>query len=69
MFCPFSPETNCHEYGDSQMDKPQRGRPKRAELSDVSINTGAQSIDTERTSLMKTFHSLAINPLKFLFNL
>ena len=24
----------------SQIDKPQRGRPKRAELPDVNINTG-----------------------------
>ena len=32
---------------DSQVDKPQRGRPKRAELPDVNINTGAQSINTE----------------------
>ena len=24
---------------DSQMDKPQRGRPKRVELPDVNINT------------------------------
>ena len=32
----------------SQIDKPQRGRPKRAELPDVNINTGAQSINTER---------------------
>ena len=30
---------------DSQIDKPQRACPKRAELPDVSIlNTGAQSI-------------------------
>ena len=36
---------------DSQMDKPQCGRPKRAELLDVNINTGVQSIDTERVSL------------------
>ena len=36
---------------DSQTDKPQRGRPKRAELPDVNINTGAQSINTERVSL------------------
>ena len=28
---------------ESQIDKPQRGRPKRAELPDVNINTGAQS--------------------------
>ena len=32
---------------DSQIDKPQRGRPKRAELLDVNINTGAQSINTD----------------------
>ena len=37
---------------DSQIDKPQRGRPKRAELPDVHINTGAQSINTERVSLI-----------------
>ena len=36
---------------DSQIDKPQRGRPKRAELPDVNINTGAQSINTEKASL------------------
>ena len=36
---------------DSQIDKPQRGRPKRAELPDVNVNTGAQSINTEITSL------------------
>ena len=29
---------------DSQIDKPQRGRPKRAELLDVNINKGAQNI-------------------------
>ena len=33
---------------DRQIDKPQRGRPERAELPDVNINTGAQSITTER---------------------
>ena len=37
---------------DSQINKPQRERPQRAELSDVNINTGAQSINTERASLM-----------------
>ena len=36
---------------DSPMDKPQRGRPKRTELPDVNINTGAQSINAERGSL------------------
>ena len=40
---------------DSQIDKPQPGRPKRAELPDVNINTGMQSIDTERASLSITF--------------
>ena len=38
---------------DSQIDKPQRGRPKRAELLDVNINTGAQSINTERSSNLR----------------
>ena len=37
----------------SHIDKPQRGRPKRAELPDVNINTGAQSINTDRASLEK----------------
>ena len=37
---------------DSQIDKPQHGCPKRAELPDVNINTGAQSINTERASLI-----------------
>ena len=36
---------------DSQIDKPQRGRPKRAELADVNTNTGAQSINSERANL------------------
>ena len=35
---------------DSQINKPQRGRPKRAEPPDVNINTGAQSSNTERAS-------------------
>ena len=38
---------------DSQIDKPQPGRPKRAELPDVNINAGAQSINTDRASLRK----------------
>ena len=33
---------------DSQIDKSQRGRPKRAELPNVNINKGAQNINTER---------------------
>ena len=37
---------------DSQIDKPQCGRPKRAELQDVNMNTGAaQSIYAKRPSL------------------
>ena len=36
---------------DGQIDKPQRGCPKRAELPGVNINTGVQSVDTERASL------------------
>ena len=46
-FCPFSLLKKCSS---SQIDKPQHGRPKRAELLDVNINTGAQSINTERAS-------------------
>ena len=29
---------------DSQIDKPQRGRPKRAKQPGVNINTGVQSV-------------------------
>ena len=36
---------------DSQIDKPQCRHPKRAELPDVNINTGAQSVKTEGASL------------------
>ena len=32
---------------DSQIEKAQCGHPKRAELLDVNINTGVQSINTE----------------------
>ena len=37
---------------DGQIDKPQRGCHKRAELPDVNIIRGAQSINTERASLI-----------------
>ena len=37
---------------DSEIDK-TRGCPKRAELLDVNINTGAQSINTESVSLTR----------------
>ena len=46
---------------DSQIDKPQRGRPKRAELPDVNINTGAQNINTEKASLIQ--EGLTVEPL------
>ena len=36
---------------DSEIDKPQCGRPERAELPDVNMNTGAKGINTERASL------------------
>ena len=32
----------------NEINKPQRGHPKRAELLNVNINTGTQSISTER---------------------
>ena len=55
VFCPFSREKigiNLNmASGDSQIDKPQRGRPKRAELPNVNINTDVQSSNTERPSL------------------
>ena len=41
---------------DSQIDKPQHGHPKKAELLDVNINTGAQSINTERASIRPHSH-------------
>ena len=31
---------------DSEIDKPLHGRPKRAELLDINVNTGAQSSRT-----------------------
>ena len=49
---------------DSQIDKSQRGRPKRAELPDININIGAQSINTERASLIL----LLIGEIKFLYS-
>ena len=72
MFCRFSRESNWHKLrkvlnmasSDSQIDKPQRGRPKRAELPDININTGAQSINTERASLIL----LLIGEIKFLYS-
>ena len=43
---------------DSQIDNPKRGCPKRAELPDVNINTGGQSINTERASLQMHLKTL-----------
>ena len=59
VFCLFSRgnfffhihSEKCIASCDSQIDKPQHGCHKRAELLDVNINTGAQSINTERASL------------------
>ena len=42
---------------DSQIDKPQRGRPKRAELPDVNINTGAQSIILRELKHFLNYHN------------
>ena len=38
---------------ESDFDKLQRGYPYRAELPDVNIKTGAQSINSDRASLKK----------------
>ena len=46
----------------SQIDKPQRGHPKRAELLDVN-NTSVQSINTKRTSLIQTQGFSDVDPL------
>ena len=62
LFCPFSREKDWQTQisvlnmasSDSQIDEPQGGRPKRAELPDVNTNTGVQSINTERASLTHT---------------
>ena len=43
-------------------DKPQRGCPKRAELSDVNINTYVQITNTERAYLNQTRNQLPISP-------
>ena len=67
MFCLFSCENidinseKCIEMAssDSQIDNPEHGFPKRAELQDINtcINTGAQSINTERASLQSNLVS------------
>ena len=48
----------------SQTDKPQCGRPVIAELPDININTGIQSINTDTTSLKYWFIYLRLNEAK-----
>ena len=54
---------------DSQINKPQLGRPKRAELLDVNINTGTQSINTERASLSlyAQSHCIEVHYIAFIY--
>ena len=47
----------------SQIDKPQRGRPKRAELPDVNTNTGAQSNNTLIIAPIKSFLLIVVRKL------
>ena len=48
---------------DSQIDKPQRGRPKRAELPDVNINTGALINIGAQVSFVKRWQiEYSLNP-------
>ena len=62
VFSLFSLEKTWHKLrsvlnmagSNSQIDKPQYGRPKRAELLYVNINSGAQIINIKRASLMLT---------------
>ena len=55
----------------SQIDKPQCRRPKRAEVPDVNLKTGTQSINTERASLALVFsistHNLLVFKISFHF--
>ena len=46
----------------SQIDKLQRGRSKKAALPGININTGAQSINTERASLNELSNDLVWSP-------
>ena len=45
---------------DSQIDKPQRGHRKRAELPDVNINTGTHSI-TPGCAFLKQYFFTILN--------
>ena len=40
---------------DNQIDKPQRGRPKRAELPDVNINTAHKALILRELLLSPSF--------------
>ena len=46
---------------DSHIDQPQRGHPKRTELPDVNINTGAQRANVTLVDLQRRFSSLTCN--------
>ena len=50
------------ESSDSQINKSQCGCPKKAELPDVNINTGVQSMNTERASLNELSNDLVWSP-------
>ena len=75
VFCLFSCENidinseKCIEMAssNSQIDKPEHGFPKRVELQDINtcINTGAQSINTERASLQSNLVSNQVCGLWF----
>ena len=45
----------------NQIDKPQCGRHKRAELLDVNINMGSQTINSEGTSSTESYRSFYFN--------
>ena len=69
MFCLFSRgnfffhihSEKCIASCDSQIDKPQHGCHKRAELLDVNINMGSQTINSEGTSSTESYRSFYFN--------
>ena len=77
MFCPFFSWKNLSwtqksvlnkPSSDSQISKPQHGHPKRAELPNVNINTGAQSINTERAFLTMSLSKVNLSETRRLPN-
>ena len=48
----------------SQINKPQHRHPKRAELPNVNINTGAQSINNESLFKLDTFRTYRVSEFK-----